>query len=126
MTIDADKLALGIVRRLAPILPLGLRADADDGSVVVFADAGQTHFDIRTLLALEPDSRAQQVAVVAATLSHIQDFVAIELRLPWPGVKAMPIPFAVYDDSQICWGFEGEGDERTELEPISWSEISLK
>ena len=126
MTISAVKLAKALVPRINAVIPPGMSVTAAGGTVEIQVPGSETEaVHIGTLIDIAPESRIQAVATILSAVNQVQDCIAVEFRVPWPGRTRMPLASADSDAVSIHIRFEEDGVLVLALEPILWDEIEV-
>jgi hypothetical protein len=124
VSVDVDRFAEILARRLAAIVPDRFGVEADDGTLRYFTDqpgAGSSATYVRENFGVYGDSDEDNlVGIAVQALSEVQDYVSEATAEPWPGRTRQPPPHAEIRDGNLQLWY---GDVVLAVDPIPLAAI---
>ena len=100
---------------------LRVTSSLSDDSITINVD-----YESRAEMMGKGDSpRSLAAAIVVLALDQVQDFIAIELRAPWPGTTSLPLPYTSVKQDEMIFGFGVPEKPTLEYEPLYWTALGL-
>jgi hypothetical protein len=124
--ISSIELASALARRLNTVAAPGVSLSAVGDIIELGSSLGGYEIVVHlSRIRMGPLDRTHVLGVVLLMVEQVQDFTAIEFRVPWPGQERQPSARVDTDDTSINVWFEDAGEVVMRLEPIPWTNIEI-